>query len=253
MDKSFFEWIVFLLQEYGSLFLRGTLTTLFISVAGTFVGYLIGFAIGVVNTAPVNKDQSIGYRAIIVLLQKFVQLYVVVFRGTPMIVQAMVLYYGASQAFDINIDPFTAAIIVLSLNTGGYAAEIVRGGIISVDNGQLEGAKALGMTHVSLMIHVVLPQALHNITPQLANLFVTNIKDTSVLNVISVTELFFVTKTAAGAYFRFFESYTITALIYLVLTIIVNKLLSLFERWLEGKSDYELANEEELLAKIQEV
>ena len=168
-----------------------------------------------------------------------------------MIVQAMVVYYGSSQALDLNIAPMAAAIFVLSLNTGGYAAEIVRGGIISVDNGQMEGAKALGMSHVSMMVNIVLPQALHNTTPQLSNLFVTNIKDTSVLNVISVTELFFITKSAAGTYFRFFEAYTITAMIYLLLTIIINKMLEIFERYLAGKSDYVLVSEEELRQRLE--
>lgn len=110
----------------------------------------------------------------------------------------------------------------------------------------------MGMSHVCMMIHVILPQAFHNITPQLCNLFVTNIKDTSVLNVISVTELFFITKSAAGTYFRFFEAYTITALIYLFLTIIINKLLSILENGLNGNSDYLLVNELELKRRLGE-
>lgn len=252
MERSFLGWIIFLLQEYGTLFFKGMLTTLWISITGTFIGYLIGFAIGVIRTIPVNEEQSVGYRIIVNIVKKIVQIYVVVFRGTPMIVQAMVVYYGASQAFGIDIAPLTAAVIVLSLNTGGYAAEIVRGGIMSVDNGQIEGAKALGMTHVASMLHVVLPQALRNISPQLANLFVTNIKDTSVLNVISVTELFFVTKSAAGTYFRFFEAYTITAMIYLILTILINKILDIVEHKLDGKSDYDLVSEEELKKRMAE-
>lgn len=253
MEKSFFEWIIFLLQQYGTFFLAGTISTLVISVLGTFIGFLIGFLVGIINTIPVNNDQSISYQLIINLIKKLAQIYVTVFRGTPMIVQAMVVYYGSSQALGINVAPMAAAIFVLSLNTGGYAAEIVRGGIISVDNGQIEGAKALGMSHVSMMLNIVLPQALHNTTPQLCNLFVTNIKDTSVLNVISVTELFFITKSAAGTYFRFFEAYTITAIIYLLLTIIINKLLQLFERYLNGKSDYILVNEDDLKQRLEEL
>lgn len=252
MEKSFFGWIIFLLQHYGTFFLEGTGTTLLVSVTGTFIGFLIGFLVGIINTIPVNREQSIGYRFIVRLIKIIAKVYVTVFRGTPMIVQAMVVYYGSSQAFDLNIAPMAAAIFVLSLNTGGYAAEIVRGGIMSVENGQIEGAKALGMSHVSMMLNVVLPQALRNITPQLCNLFVTNIKDTSVLNVISVTELFFITKSAAGTYFRFFEAYTITAMIYLVLTIVIGKLLNLFERYLEGKSDYVLVGEEELQKRLEE-
>lgn len=252
MEKSFFEWVIFLLQHYGTFFLQGTITTLVISIVGTFIGFLIGFLVGIINTIPVNREQPTGYQLLVKFMKLIVKVYVTVFRGTPMIVQAMVVYYGSSQALDLNIAPMVAAVFVLSLNTGGYAAEIVRGGIISVENGQIEGAKALGMSHVSMMVHIVLPQALQNITPQLCNLFVTNIKDTSVLNVISVTELFFITKSAAGTYFRFFEAYSITAMIYLLLTIIINKLLQLFERYLAGKSDYVLVSEEELKQRLGE-
>ncbi len=252
MEKSFLEWIIFLLKEYGQFFVYGTIMTIVISVIGTFIGFVIGFITGIINTIPIHSQQSIGYRFFISMIKKITGIYVTVFRGTPMIVQAMVVYYGSSQLFNINIAPFAAAIIVLSLNTGGYAAEIVRGGIISVDHGQEEGARAMGMSHVCMMIHVILPQAFHNITPQLCNLFVTNIKDTSVLNVISVTELFFITKSAAGTYFRFFEAYTITALIYLFLTIIINKLLSILENGLNGNSDYLLVNELELKRRLGE-
>lgn len=252
MEKSFFGWIIFLLQKYGQMFLGGTIVTMVISIIGTAIGFLIGFLTGIINTIPVSRDQPLLYRALVKLLKLFTGIYITVFRGTPMIVQAMVVYYGSSQMLGINIAPLMAAIIVLSLNTGGYSAEIVRGGIMSVDQGQKEGAKALGMSHVCMMVNVILPQALHNITPQLCNLFVSNIKDTSVLNVISVTELFFVTKSASGTYFRFFEAYTITAMIYLLLTIIINKILSIFENHLNGSQDYSLVSEQELKARLGE-
>ncbi len=122
-----------------------------------------------------------------------------------------------------------------------------------MDKGQTEGAQSIGMSHVKLMFYVILPQALKNTTPQLCNLYVTNIKDTAVLNVISVTELFFVTKSAAGTYFKYFEAYFITALIYLFLTIVISKLLSLIENRLMGKQEYEMVGEEYIRNRIKEL
>ena len=162
-----------------------------------------------------------------------------------MIVQAMVIYYGSLQAFNIDLNSFTAAIIVVSLNTGAYMAETVRGGIQSVDPGQQEGAKALGMSHMLTMITIVLPQTFRNILPQMGNNFIANIKDTSVLNIISVTELFFTTKTVAGSYYKYFEAYTITAVIYLALTIVFNLLFKLLEKYSAPKSGYEMVNVED--------
>lgn len=121
-------------------------------------------------------------------------------------------------------------------------SETVRGGINSIDVGQIEGAKALGMGYVPMMIYIILPQTFKIIVPQIGNTFVANIKDTSVLNVIAVTELFYITKVAAGTYFRMFEAYTITALIYLTLTLLFNGLLKLIEKYMAGKESYEVLN-----------
>ena len=125
-------------------------------------------------------------------------------------------------------------------------SETVRGGVISIDNGQIEGAKAIGMSHFQTMIYVVIPQVLRNIMPQMGNTFISNIKDTSVLNVVAVTELFFVTKSAAGTYYRYFEAYVITALIYLVLTIVFSFVLKIIERLVEGRKSYSLVDIETL-------
>ena len=115
-----------------------------------------------------------------------------------MIVQAMVVYYGAMSLFDIDMSAMFAGFLVVSINTGAYMAETVRGGIESIDEGQREAAVAIGMDHFQTMRYVVLPQALRNIMPQIGNNLIINIKDTSVLNVISVTELYFASKSAAG-------------------------------------------------------
>ena len=251
MERGFLGWMLYIFSQYARNFAVGTLNTLVISTVGTFIGFAIGFVVGVINTVPTNKGQNKFYLFWIRVLQILIRLYVLIFRGTPMIVQAMVVYYGASSIVRIDFSPFSAAILVLSLNTGSYAAEIVRGGIISIDKGQIEGAQSIGMSHIKLMYYVVLPQALRNITPQLCNLYVTNIKDTSVLNVISVTELFFVTKSAAGTYFKYFEAYSITALIYLLLTIIITKLLSILEKRLQFSQNYVMVEEEYLVKRLE--
>ena len=131
-----------------------------------------------------------------------------------------------------------AAVLIVSVNTGAYMAEIIRGGIISVDKGQVEAARSIGMTHWQTMSAIVLPQAVRNIMPSIGNEFVVNIKYSSVLNVISVSELFFMSKSAAGTYYKYFEVFFITALIYLVLTFSITRLLRLLERKMDGDSSY---------------
>lgn len=247
MEKSFLEWLVFLAVEYKDYFISGTLMTLALSTIGTMSGFLVGFLAGLIDSVEITAIKNKCQRTLCMILMGILKVYVTVFRGTPMIVQAMVIYYGTERVFGINLSSYGAAILIVTLNTGAYMAETVRGGILSVDQGQIEGAKAPGMTHATTMICVILPQALKNITPQMGNTYVANIKDTSVLNVISVTELFFVTKTAASTYYRYFEAYMITAIIYLVLTLVINKILKILEKIQAGKENYTLVNEDELL------
>lgn len=242
MEKNIVEWIMFLLQEYGSYFWKGTVVTLETSILGTLLGFLLGFLFGIVQSTPIVPEDSMIKKIYYKLLKIICNIFVQVFRGTPMMVQAMVVYYGLKQ-YGINISPFNAAILVILLNTGAYMAETVRGGILSIDNGQFEGGKALGMSHFTIMFSIVLPQAFRNIIPEMGNLFITNLKMTSVLNVIGIAELYFATKTAANTYYRYFEAFLITGTIYFILCAIFSKLISMFEKKLEGKKDYELATE----------
>ena len=209
-STSFFGWVAFLLQKYGTLFLRGTGMTLLIALTGTVLGFLIGLLVAIVRTVamPRSRDPRRQSRAervslavrrtLLRAVQILMNVYIQVFRGTPMIVQAVVIYYGAQYA-GIYMDTTFAAIFIISINTGAYMAEIIRGGIVSVDKGQFEAAHAIGMTHWQTMTTVVLPQAIRNILPSVGNEFIVNIKDSSVLNVISVSELVFQAKSAAGA------------------------------------------------------
>lgn len=248
-STSFFGWVAFLLQKYGTLFLRGTGMTLLIALTGTVLGFLIGLLVAIVRTVamPRSRDPRRQSRAervslavrrtLLRAVQILMNVYIQVFRGTPMIVQAVVIYYGAQYA-GIYMDTTFAAIFIISINTGAYMAEIIRGGIVSVDKGQFEAAHAIGMTHWQTMTTVVLPQAIRNILPSVGNEFIVNIKDSSVLNVISVSELFFQAKSAAGAYYRYFEVYFIIACIYLVLTLSVSRILAWVERKMDGPDNY---------------
>lgn len=238
MPTTFFGWVGFLAKEYGSLFLRGTGTTLLIAITGTLLGFLLGLLVAIARTITPGERAPIWQKALLKLLHGVLTVYIEVFRGTPMIVQAMVIFYGAQQYLGISMPRMVAAIFIVSINTGAYMAEIIRGGIISIDKGQTEAAHAIGLTHWQTMVSVVLPQAIRNIMPSIGNEFVVNIKDSSVLNVISVTELFFQAKSAAGTYFRYFETYFIIALIYLVLTFTVTRLLRLVEKKMDGPENY---------------
>lgn len=235
---TFFGWVIFLLDQYGAMFLRGTGITLLIALTGTVLGFLIGLLVAVARTLEPAPRASWVKRALNKLLKGILAVYIEVFRGTPMMVQAMVIYYGAMQYLGLDMPQMLAAILIVSINTGAYMAEIIRGGIISVDKGQVEAAKSIGMTHWQTMSSIVLPQAVRNIMPSIGNEFVVNIKDSSVLNVISVSELFFMSKSAAGTYYKYFEVFFITALIYLVLTFSITRLLRLVERKMDGDNSY---------------
>ena len=238
MPSTFFGWVGFLANQYGPLFLRGTANTLLIAVTGTILGFLLGLLVAIARTIHLGPKASAWKRVPVKILHAVLGVYIEVFRGTPMIVQAMVIYYGALQYLGLDMPRLVAAIFIVSINTGAYMAEIIRGGIISIDKGQTEAAHSIGLTHWQTMVSVVLPQAIRNIMPSIGNEFVVNIKDSSVLNVISVTELFFQAKSATGAYFRYFETYFIIALIYLTLTFSITRILRLIEKKMDGPENY---------------
>lgn len=236
------EWIIFLAAKYSKMFLEGTKLTLFIAVAGTILGFMAGYLVGIIQDTEVNQGDHIVKRCLFWLLKVLSTIYVEVFRDTPMIVQAMIIYYGLRQT-GLNMTPVFAGVLVTVLNTGAYMAETVRGGIGSIDIGQREGAWAMGMSPLKTMFYVVLPQAFKNIIPEMANTFLTNLKMTSVLNVIAVQELFMAAKTVGGNYYKYFESYLVIAIIYFVLCFVFNKLFVFMEKKLKGHKDYALAVE----------
>ncbi len=238
--------LLYIIQHYGMTFLRGAGVTMAIAVVSTFIGCIIGFLVGIVQTIPTDRSKNPIKWALLGAVRFILNVYVEVFRGTPMMVQAMFIYYGASMLFGINMSMWTAAFFIVSINTGAYMAETVRGGILSIDNGQTEGAKAIGMTHFQTMVHVVLPQALRNIMPQIGNNLIINIKDTCVLTVIGTVELFYASKSVAGAYYWYFESFTIAMGVYFILTFLCSRLLRLIESKMDGPESYDLATTDTL-------
>lgn len=234
MPTTFFGWVIFFINKYGAFFLKGAATTFVISLIATILGFGIGLAVAVVRTIPIDENDSKGRQLFYKIVRWILVAYIEIFRGTPMIVQAMVIYYGSAELWGIDMSPFAAALLIVSVNTGAYMAEIARGGIISIDKGQFEAAQSIGMTHRQMMTSIILPQAIRNILPSIGNEFVVNIKDTSVLNVISVTELFFMSKSAAGTYMRYFEVFFITCVIYFVLTFTVTRVLLWVEKRIDG-------------------
>ena len=207
----------------------GFWTTIGISFAAVLLGVLLGFTVAVIRS---THDKTGKLR----LLNWLCKLYLTVIRGTPVVVQLLIIYFVIFGS--VNISKILVAIVAFGVNSGAYVAEIIRGGIVSVDKGQFEAAHAIGMTHWQTMTTVVLPQAIRNILPSVGNELIVNIKDSSVLNVISVSELFFQAKSAAGTYYRYFEVYFIIAVIYLILTLSVSAILRAVEKKMDGPDTY---------------
>lgn len=234
---QFFVDVINIVSKYYPQLLSGVGNTLLISLTGTVAGLLIGLLTGVVRTAPFSKNTVV--RVLHKILNGVISVYVEVFRGTPMMVQSMVIYWGYAFATGGKTLPLvTSGIMIVSINTGAYMAEIVRGGIISIDKGQFEGASSIGMSHSQTMLKVIIPQVMRNILPSVSNEFVINIKDTSVLNVIGVTELYYFAGIIKRQNFQTFQTYLVVCVIYFILTFTVTQILRFCERKLDGKENY---------------
>ena len=236
---------------YAPSYLKGVSNTLILAVAATFIGCLIGLLCGILNTIPYTPRDPLAKRLVLKLVRLVVRIYVEVFRGTPMVLQAVFIFYGIPYFTGVN--PFKGnsgiwlcALIVVSINTGAYMAESVRGGIISIDPGQTEGAKAIGMNHVQTMTNVILPQAIRNIIPQIGNNFIINIKDTSVMFVIGFVEFFATHRNIVGVNLMYFPSATIEMIGYLCMTLIASFLLRWLEKVMDGSDSYELVRTDPL-------
>ena len=239
-------------NAYAPTYFNGVKNTLLLAIAATAIGCVIGLICGILNTIPYTKNDSPLKRLVLKLIRILVRIYVEIFRGTPMVLQAVFIYYGLPYFSDGQIafsgysGMWLASIIIVSINTGAYMAESVRGGIISIDPGQTEGAKAICMTHVQTMMSVILPQALRNIMPQIGNNFIINIKDTSVMFIIGFIEFFAVHRTIVGINNLYFPSAVIEMVGYLTLTLVASFLLRWLEKKMDGADSYELVQEDAL-------
>ncbi len=222
-----------ILGKYYPSFLLGVRTTLIVAFIGTFIGFLIGLFVGGIRAIRPDKtarSSSVIFKKIVDI---FIKIYVEVFRGTPMMVQAVFIYYLVYTNI-VRWDKMFAAIFVISINTGAYMAEIIRSGIQAVDPGQNEAARSLGMSSMQTMMDVILPQAIKNAFPAIGNELIVNIKDSSVLMIISITELMFQSNSIAGTTYRFTETYFVTAMIYLCLTSLSSVVLNAIEKRLNN-------------------
>ena len=234
---SFLNDVLNIFIKYYPQLLTGVGNTLLIALTSTVAGLALGLLTGVVRTAPMSKNPVL--RALHKLLNAIIAIYVEIFRGTPMMVQSMVIYWGYAFATGGDTLPLIpSGILIVSINTGAYMAEIVRGGIISIDRGQFEGAMSIGMTHAQTMFKVIIPQVMRNILPSVSNEFVINIKDPSVLNVIGVTELYYFAGIIKRQNFQTFQTYLVVCILYFILTFTVTRLLRWVERKLDGNENY---------------
>ena len=238
MPQGFFEGVWFLLSTQWFIFYTGLMTTLIIAILGTFFGFILVLLMASLRLLPEAKQGQHIYRFFRNVLNSFAKSYIQVFRGTPMIVQATVIYYGVIYVAGYW-SAFIAGIVVVSLNTTAYMAEIIRGTIQAIDKGQMEAGLSIGMNYPKTMWFVILPQAIRNAIPAIGNELVVNIKDTAVLSVIAVSDLFYSSRFLITRYYRPFEVYFIISVIYLLLTITSSFILRTFEKWMRIQSQFE--------------
>ena len=225
---GFFETVKEIFLQYYPLFWDGVQVTMLLALSGTILGLFIGLVVGALKAIKPEPRDSGLVKALKKIMGFILSVYIEFFRGTPMMVQAVFLFYGLKPYLEWS--PMVAGVCIISVNTGAYMAEIIRSGIQSVDRGQIEGARSIGMTNVQTMFSIVLPQALRNAFPAVINEFVINIKDSSMLSVIMVADLFFQGNSAAGSLFKYTETFFIIALIYLCLTFITSRVLMYIEK-----------------------
>lgn len=214
------------LPNYYPYYIQGAITTLIISIATVFLGSLIGLIFSLMK---VSKNKFLNFIS---------NIYIEVFRGTPVLLQVMICYTGLSKIFSfpsvyilgVDSERLIPGVIALSLNSGAYVAEIIRAGIVSIDKGQTEASLSLGMSNSMAMKYIILPQAIKNILPALANEFVVIIKESSILSVISIGELMFKTSIIQGATFIPLEPLYVAGVIYFIMTFTTSRIINYFER-----------------------
>jgi glutamine transport system permease protein len=217
-----FEWQVML--ETFPLLLSGVKLTIIITFGGLFFGFIIGALTGLMKLSGS------------LLFRKSAGVYVESIRGTPLIVQVMFLYFGLPMATGMRISPVAAGIIAIAVNSGAYIAEIVRGAVQSIDVGQMEAGRSIGLSRLQTMRYIIWPQAFRRMIPPLGNQFIISLKDTSLLVVIGVAELTRVGQEIIAVNFRAFEVWLTVGIVYLMMTLSIAKVLTITEARLEKRS-----------------
>lgn len=207
-----------ILQEYAPFFVSGTILTIKLSIVAIVIGFFLGLILAL---ARLSSRRWLSIPAVC---------FIESIRGTPLLLQILVAYFGIIPLLMRKPDGEIASMLALSINAGAYIAETIRGGILSVDEGQLEAAKALGLSHFQSMRYVVLPQALRDVVPALGNSFVSLIKDSSLASTIATPELMYWANAANAQYYRVWETFITTGIIYLILTLVTSRILARLER-----------------------
>ena len=239
---NFFATMSYILTHNWKTFYTGILHTLELAFVGTVIGFVVAMLLVFLRIAKPDKRDPEWLQALKLTGNAFASFYVTIIRGTPMMVQGLIVYYAGFRLIrsilpgmsvsELNgiYSVFLASAITVSLNTAAYITEILRGSVEAIDKGQMEAARSLGLSTWQTMRKVIFPQAIRNSIPAICNEFIINIKDTSVLNAVGMTELMFMTTTVAGTYYVYLETYMITAIIYLILTICMQAIMNFFAK-----------------------
>ena len=210
-------------EHYQQVIAQGLLNTISVAVVGLIIGIIIGTVIAIIRVAP-------KYKLIYKILDKICSFYTLIFRGTPIVAQLLIAYYVIIPSLGVKMDALTVGMLVFGMNSGAYVSEIMRGGLNSVDKGQMEAGRALGLTYATTMIKIVVPQAIKNILPTLGNEFISLIKETSVLSFIAVYDLYKSLLDVGMVKYDSMVPYLMMGLIYIVLVLIISLGIKLLER-----------------------
>lgn len=232
-DKKFEVFFDFFINHGGyKTVLLGLKNTALIAVLGLIIGIVIGIIIATVRVMPKSNK-------LVKVMDSLAGLYVSLFRGTPIVVQLLVFYYVLLPLIGVHMTSVTVAVCVFGLNSGAYISEIMRSGILSVDAGQMEGGRSVGLSYGTTMIKIIMPQAIKNILPTLGNEFISLIKETSVVSFVGATDLYVAFNRIGSNSYEFMVPYLVMALIYIIIVVIISLLIKVMERSLR-KSDKSL-------------
>ena len=209
--------------------LTGLQNTMIIAIVGLLIGIVIGTLIATVRVMP-------KYKKAVRVMDKFCSFYVGLFRGTPMVVQLLVFYYVMLPLMGIKMSSVLVAITVFGLNSGAYISEIMRGGILSVDPGQMEGGRSVGLSYGTTMLKIVIPQAVKNILPTMGNEFIALVKETSVVSFVGAKDLYLAFQSIGSGTYEYMVPYLAMAIIYIVIVCLITLGIKIMERRLR-KSD----------------